>query len=205
MKRYQVYLCNAIAEPVLKARAITTDSPAATNKVISMSRALKKAGGTPLVLSFGRGRQRGTGFKYSIKVGRLNGTPIIYAAFWHLPVLTHIVSLCSAAAIVLSLCWRRRVRSLIIYNRSPHAICALMIANLFHHPCVLDLEDGYIPSSSVSVIRWLRLIGRLVKENHVDRIIVAFSPLPKHLQQTVKLNIEVDNPVRGEMENLAVK
>ncbi len=154
LNRYYVYLSNAMAESVANERSIKTDSPAGTNKVLSVCRAIRLAGGRPLVLSLGRGRQNRSGSKHPAKVVRQNGIPIIYAAFWNIPALTHVVSLSSAGAIMAYLCMRRRVRSVMSYNRSPHFLAALSIANAFRRPCFLDLEDGYIVARASILARW---------------------------------------------------
>lgn len=150
-----IYLCNALDERTRAERSITSDSPAATQKVLQVTSALRKSGVGALVLSLGRGRQQGSGKWYSTKVAREMGVPIIYAPFFDFPVLTHLVSLIS----LLPLIWRLRLRRgssvILAYNRLPHYLMAIEMARLLKVRRFLDLEDGDVQDGATIIRRWL--------------------------------------------------
>ena len=138
-----VYLSNAIDERVKAERAITTDSPAATNKVLALVSAMRGAGMRCIVLSLGRGRQTGSGIRHAVMLRRLEHGAAIYAAFWQLPLVTHLVSFVSLAWLLAKLIWRHPSLSVLAYNRSFHYLPALLLARLLGVRVYLDLEDGY--------------------------------------------------------------
>lgn len=138
-----VYLCNAVDERAKQERAITTDSPAATNKVLALSGAMRAAGMHCLILSLGRGRQDRSGRRHSAQVSRASGQQILYCAFWHLPILTHIVSFFSLTILLRYLLRQSPGLSILVYNRSYHYLPALLFARLLGAKIFLDLEDGY--------------------------------------------------------------
>lgn len=143
-KQLVVYLCNAVDESIRARRQITTDSPAATNKVFAIAGSLRQAGLHCIVLSLGRGRQNGKG-SWHPAVARRTGTAVtLYCAFLHLPLLTHLVTALSLTFLVVRLAWCNPNLSLLSYNRAYHYIPALVVARLMRVRSCLDLEDGYI-------------------------------------------------------------
>lgn len=141
--KYYIYMCNAIDDVVKAERRITTDSPAASNKVFGISRALASAKARVVVLSMGRGRQDGSGRRYSARLKRSAGIPVIYAAFLNIPFLTHIVSSFSLMFCLWRIIRKRRA-VLIAYNRFPYYLPTLLLARAAGIPCYLDLEDGFM-------------------------------------------------------------
>lgn len=149
-KNVFIYLSNAIDEQTKISRVIITDSPAATNKVIGITRAVNDQGWHSIILSLGRGRQNGSGNYYLRNHIEKDGLTFFYAGFLHFPFLTHIVTIFSLAHTFIDIYLRFRncnIR-LLIYNRSYHYFLTLIIARLMQVPCYLDLEDGSNVSES---------------------------------------------------------
>jgi glycosyltransferase involved in cell wall biosynthesis len=146
-----VIVCNALDDATRVARAITTDSPAASRKVFMMCRATRLAGIRPLVLSLGRGRAGGTGRSFGAAVRRIDGVPVMYAPFTHRRLLSELVSLLAPAWLL----WRSRrlagEKTVLFYNCLPAYIPALVMARLLGMRTVLDLEDGAV---AVPTHRW---------------------------------------------------
>jgi glycosyltransferase involved in cell wall biosynthesis len=139
-----VYLSNALDESTRAKRSITTDSPAATNKVFALAGAMRGVGIRCTVLSLGRGRQNYTGMFHVATARRLEHGAILYAAFWQLPWLTHLVSFVSLAWLLAKLIRRHPALCVLVYNRAYHYLLALLLARLLGVRVYLDLEDGYI-------------------------------------------------------------
>ena len=139
-----LYLCNALDEATSYHRQITTDSPAATNKVVGLAEVMRQIGLRCIVLSLGRGRQNGKGKWYPVSIRRCRSTTILYCGFLHLPILTHIISAISLVFIIVSIARRYPNLTLLSYNRSYHYVPALIMARFIHVRSCLDLEDGYI-------------------------------------------------------------
>lgn len=139
-----VYLSNAVDESIKAERAITTDSPAATNKVLALAGAMRGVGMRCTVLSLGRGRQNGTGIQHAATARRLEHCTVLYAAFWQSPWLTHLVSFVSLAWLLAKLIRRHPGLCVLVYNRAYHYLPALLLARLLGVRVYLDLEDGYI-------------------------------------------------------------
>ncbi len=150
-----VYLSNAVDESIRAERAITTDSPAATNKVLALAGAMRGVGMRCTVLSLGRGRQNGTGIRHAATARRLEHGAILYAAFWQSPWLTHLVSFVSLAWLLAKLIRRHPSLCVLVYNRAYHYLPALLLARLLGVRVYLDLEDGYIVEGR-GVIRHLK-------------------------------------------------
>lgn len=138
-----IYLSNAIDEAIKEERAITSDSPAATNKVFALSIAMRCVDIRCIVLSLGRGRQNGTGIRYPATARRLQHGIILYADFWQSPWLTHFVSFVSPALLLIKLMRHYPNPSILAYNRSYHYLLTLLLARLLGVRAYLDLEDGY--------------------------------------------------------------
>jgi glycosyltransferase involved in cell wall biosynthesis len=150
-----VYLCNAVDEKTRSERKITTDSPAATQKVLQVTSALRKSGVRALVLSLGRGRQQGSGKWYSAKVVRTGGVATIYAPYFDFPILTHLVSLLGLLPLIWRLRCSRGSPALLSYNRLPHYLLAMELARLLRFRRFLDLEDGDVQETGSVSRRWL--------------------------------------------------
>ena len=150
-----IYLCNALDEQTCLERGIYSDSPAATQKVFQIVSVLRNSGVEVVVLSLGRGRQRGSGKWHPAKVVRRGGVSIVYAPFFDFPALTHLVSL----ACLLPLMWRLRSISgqsvLLSYNRLPHYLAAMEMARLLRFRRFLDLEDGDVQDGGSALRRWV--------------------------------------------------
>lgn len=146
-----LYLCSAVDEGTKTARHIVFNNAAATNKVFRLAKALQNQDIDIHVVSLGRGRQSGSKEKFPIQKVNLFGFPIHYAAFWHIPILTHIVSAFSLAAIVKQLSRGFQGRVIVIaYNRLWHYIPALLSSKFYKCENYLDLEDGNIPPKTLS-------------------------------------------------------
>ena len=151
-----LYLCNAFDEQTKQERGVVTDSPAASRKVFGVARALSYAGMDVAVLSLGRGRQDGSGRCFVHKQTDHDGITVAYAAFWHMPVLTHLVS--AFSMLVLVMAYRKKgAKRVLAYNRCIHYLPALVYARLAGMKCFLDLEDGWLsqPSFLQRFLTWL--------------------------------------------------
>jgi glycosyltransferase involved in cell wall biosynthesis len=179
-----VYLCNAVDESIRAERDITTDSPAATNKVLALAGAMRGVGMRCTVLSLGRGRQNGSCIQHAAAARRLEHGAILYAAFWHSPWLTHLVSFASPAWLLAKLIRRHPALCVLVYNRAYHYLPALLLARLLGVRVYLDLEDGYIVEGRGG-IRHLknRLTRRLFSWLCPDGSMVANSRLVMQLNQ----------------------
>ena len=137
------YLCTAIDEGTKKERNVHFDSPAATNKVFSVAKALQSQGVDIHILSLGRGKQTGSGKKHHSLSRNIKGIPVHYAAFWHLPILTHIVGAFSLSNLFRQFTKEYKGRIIVIaYNRLWHYLPTLVLAIQTHADGYLDLEDG---------------------------------------------------------------
>lgn len=142
-KSKYLYLCNALDDLTKSERNISTDSPAASNKVFSLCRALLGVGANISVLSMGRGRQDGTTVWHRHFSRDYLGVSVCYATFWNISILTHLVTAFSLMYLLLKDIFKYKV-VLIAYNRQWHFVPTLLMAYLLRVPCFLDLEDGYI-------------------------------------------------------------
>jgi glycosyltransferase involved in cell wall biosynthesis len=184
-----MYLCNAIDDHTRAARNVTSDSPAATQKVLQVAKAVRVSGGRMIVISLGRGRQDNSWRWFGTAVRRVNGVPVLYLPFIHAPVLSHVVSLVSAAIYVLKL-ERRLPAKLLTYNRSPHYLLALLAGRLARIASFVDIEDGFPPAhTKLSRLRLLLTRGlynrlapngallacrALAQEYHVAKTMVCY-------------------------------
>lgn len=153
-----IYLCNAIDEQLRSERKITTDSPAATEKVFQVSSALRYAGVGVVILSLGRGRQQKTGKWFSTKLVRINGIPTVYAPFFDAPIVTHLISLIGLLPLVWSLRSRHGTPVILAYNRLPHYLFAMEFAKILRFKRFLDLEDGDVTGDVGLLQRWIARI-----------------------------------------------
>ena len=145
-----IYLCNVLDDATKVERKITTDSPAATNKVFGLCLALQNAGAEVVILSMGRGRQQGSFARFFRSEYFHTGIQVFYAAFWDIPFLTHLATACSLAGQLFRIGRRKKQPVLVAYNRLWHYMPTLCIARLLRIPCYLDLEDGFVGRPGVS-------------------------------------------------------
>lgn len=149
------FICNALDDATRLERGIVSDSPAASRKIFLLCKAMRKVGVRATVISFGRGRQDGTGHYFRSKVQRVNGVPVIYLPFYNKSVLSELLSLFSLVPIL----WRMRsakgAKAALFYNRMPAYLFGLVLAKILRFKTVLDLEDGEINSSNWS-LAWLK-------------------------------------------------
>ena len=75
------YLCSIIDEKTKSERGILADSPAATKKVLDVSRTLKNRVARIYVLSMGRGKQAGKASKHAATAKRLWNTCTVCLLF----------------------------------------------------------------------------------------------------------------------------
>lgn len=135
------FYCNALPEKVRIRRAINTDSPAATRKVMAMSRALRSAGVRAVVVSMARGPGRGEGFDRSI-VTRVDGVPVVCGPLWYVPVLSQLLSgLWLAWFAWRAARWGGDVRHL-FYNQMSLYLPSLFALRLRGAAIAVDIEDG---------------------------------------------------------------
>lgn len=137
------YLCNAIEESVKAERRIVTDSPAATNKVLGLAAAMREADMHCVVLSLGRGRQNGSMNQHRALSCRSRSAVVLYCAFVHVPILTHLVTMLSLIILLARLVKKYPKLTLLVYNRGYHYVPALIVARIVGLNSFLDLEDGY--------------------------------------------------------------
>lgn len=167
-----VYFSNAINESVCLDRQITSDSPAATNKVFGLAGAMRHANINCVVLSLGRGRQNSQGGWHPAVTLRYARTVVLYCSFLHVPVLSHLVTAVSLLSLSLRLV-RRNSRVIILsYNRVWHYVPALVVMRMLRIRSFLDLEDGYIVGTNgrsgiknmfaSGLFRWLCPDGAMV-------------------------------------------
>ena len=163
MRRLYV-LCNALDDATRRERGISTDSPAASHKVFALSRLLRGAGIRVYILSYGRGKQDGTGRYFPAVVRRREGVPLIYLPFINLPALSETLSLFAPAWALVRL--RDRRGTLLFYNRIAAHLPALLAAKLLDFRSVLDLEDGEVGQAGNPAMG----IGSRLKKALFDRL-----------------------------------
>ena len=134
------YISNVFEDSVKAERGITTDSPAANRKVISLCSAVKRAGGFVEVVSLGRGRSQGTWKSFPVTVAQAGTVPITYLRYLDVPLLTHFVTMISLLSVVMRKARKNSV--FVFYNYYPHYLLALLFCSLTGSRCVLDIEDG---------------------------------------------------------------
>lgn len=139
-----IMLCNAMADHVRIARSISTDSPAATRKIVMMMQALRTAGVRPTLISLGRGRQDGSGRDHPARAGRIGGIPVAYGRFVERPLLSQLVSLFAPFPVLWGRRRHARKTTLILYNRMFSHVLALWFAWALGYRTMLDLEDGEV-------------------------------------------------------------
>jgi len=134
------YVSNAFEESVKNQRGITTDSPAANRKVITLCKAVKQAGGDVEIISLGRGRVKGTWKSYSLISTQADIVPITYLPYLDASLITHLVTMVSLFSFVIGR--TDKDSTFIFYNYYPHYLLALLFCKLTSRKCILDIEDG---------------------------------------------------------------
>lgn len=142
--RPQLYFySNAMPEAVRVRRGIDTDSPAATRKILAMSRALRSAGVRAVVVSMARGPRRGGGFDRG-GIMRVEGVPVVYGPLWNVPVLSHLLSAMWLACFAWRMAYRTGNVRHLFYNQITLYLPALHVLALRRAAIAVDIEDGPI-------------------------------------------------------------
>lgn len=171
-----IFLCNALDDVTRTERGISTDSPAATKKVLFMSRALRQGGVRPIILSMGRGGETAEWKSYPPVVRRIEGLPIIYIPYTSIPIFSQLLSVLGLiyVACILRL---RGVKHLIFYNRTTAFLPTLLVSSLMRCKNILDLEDGEVRlESRFFSFSCVRTVARLF-DFLCDRALLACSAL----------------------------
>lgn len=143
MKRRVIFMCNAFDDMTRTARGISTDSPAASKKIIQLCKALRLYDVKPIVLSMGRGGRTSDWKMYSGAVRRVDGITSIYIPFTTIPFLSQLLSIAGLVYVTMKLRFRG-AKHLIFYNRSNAFLPSLLISTILGYNNILDLEDGEI-------------------------------------------------------------
>lgn len=146
-----MFVCNALDDATRIERGITTDSPAASRKVLQLARAVRLSGVRPIVLSLGRGRTNGSSRYFGAIVKRVDGVPVIYLPFLHRRVFSELLSMTASIPILWRLRRKPGKRGVLFYNRMLAYFPALVSAKAMGFRTALDLEDGDIDVPSRSV------------------------------------------------------
>lgn len=136
------YLCNAFDDVTRLERQVVTDSPAASRKIFSVVKAARTAKIRSWVVSMGRGRQNGSGRYFPAKVVRVDRVPVIYLPFIHFPLLSQLLTLFAFVPLLWRFCRRPGQKTLLLYNRFPAYMVALIWGRMLGFHATLDLEDG---------------------------------------------------------------
>lgn len=178
-----VFFSNFVDERTRTERNITTDSPAASRKVLNACRALQAGGARPIILSMGRGRALGGRVRQGWVVRRIDRVPVVYAPYYHRKWLSEVVSLAAPAFFILK---RRKYRRalLLLYNRLVFGLPPLLAARLVGWPTVFDLEDGEFSHGSnnaskrlSTLVRFGRRLTMGLYDRHCQRAILAATAL----------------------------
>lgn len=151
-------LCNAMSDKVRNQRGITTDSPAATRKIVMMAQVLAQGGVRPTLLSLGRGRADGSPGQFPAQAGRIGHVPIAYGRFTRRRFLSEWQSLVAPFPILWSRRRHARHTTLLLYNRMDSHVPALWFARLLGYRTMLDLEDGQVLSAERRLAPRIRML-----------------------------------------------
>ena len=157
---------NAMGDDVRAERAIASDSPAATRKVVGLARALRAAGARPTIVSMGRGKTRPGIASRPGKVRRLHGIPIVYGPMSHVPILSQVLTLSWLLAIAARLGRRRPKAVHLFYNQLNAYLPAVIWLRLADRRVAVDIEDGPVAGGASHATAFgnasTSLFGRLV-------------------------------------------
>jgi len=137
-----IFICNALEDVTRLERDIVTDSPAASKKIFEMAYALRSVGDQAVILSMGRGTTKRNHSFYKSKVVRINGVPVIYAPFSHIPFLSQLLSIVSMPYLLFLLSSYCGETAVVFYNRTSAYITTLLTSVFLGVNRVLDLEDA---------------------------------------------------------------
>ena len=104
-----------------------------------------------IILSFGRGPQDGSGRYFPAKARRVQGVPVIYLPFLHLPLLSELLSLLSPIPALWRIRRKQGRKTALFYNRMVLYLPALAVARMLRFETALDLEDGEIDARDPSI------------------------------------------------------
>jgi glycosyltransferase involved in cell wall biosynthesis len=153
-----IYLCGILDEKTKAERGLEADSPAATKKVLDVTKALGLGINNTYVVSMGRGKQNEGRSSHKVKVCKLKGIPTIYAQYSPIPFYTYVLSALSLIKIVFGLYKKASGEKvhIIAYNRQSLYLPALIVARLLSIKCYLDLEDAQLIGKSNKFVTLLK-------------------------------------------------
>lgn len=169
-------MCNALDDLTRSERGISTDSPAATRKIILMCKALRLAGVRPIILSMGRGGSIAEWKSFSSVVRRIDGLPLLYIPFTSIPILSQLLSALALIYVVFKL-RLRGIKRLIFYNRTEAFLPSLLASSIFGYKNILDLEDGEVRKSGYLLSRFFAKMITYAFDVFCDRALIACSAL----------------------------
>ena len=178
MKPRIFIICNVLEDFTRLNREITTDSPAASRKVIMLCKSLKQAGIRPLIISQGRGKANGKFKYYGFSIRRIEEVPILYLPFSHVPIISELLSLFSPLYVIFKN--RRRIikKAIVYYNRNISYFPTLLLSALLGYINILDLEDGEVDSDHMRSHNYLyRFIQDVYDQLCSDGALLACSSL----------------------------
>lgn len=143
MARQIFFYCNALDDRERHARAIVSDSPAATRKIVGICLALRSVGVRCTMVSMGRGKADGSGRYHRPHAARLEGVPVVYGPMSHRRMLSPLLSLLWLAAMAWRL-RRRRNAVHLFYNQLTAYLPALLCLRAAGCRTAVDIEDGPI-------------------------------------------------------------
>jgi glycosyltransferase involved in cell wall biosynthesis len=176
MTKRIIFMCNALDDLTRLERGISTDSPAATRKVLLMSKALRLADVKPIILSMGRGGSIAEWRNYSGAVRRVDGLPLLYIPFSSIPLLSQLISAFGLMYAIFKL-RLRGVQYLIFYNRTNAFVPSLLLSSIMGYKNILDIEDGEVRMSGRSFSFSISRMGTRIFDVLCDRALLACSAL----------------------------
>lgn len=135
-----LYFCGLLTDRLIQSRALSPSTGSRAPRLLPTLRACRRNRLHAWAVSLGRSRQRGTWRWHPVTVERIQGVPVIYAAYWDCPVFTHFITAFSLALITWRI--RKRVASAVFWNAVPHYLLSLLVVRCMCIRCVVDLEDG---------------------------------------------------------------
>lgn len=176
MRRRIIFMCNALDDVTRIKRGISTDSPAASKKIILLCKALRLDGVRIIILSMGRGGGISEWRNFSGGVHRVNGVPVIYLPFTTIPLFSQLLSSTGLMFAIFKL-RLRFFTHLIYYNRTLAFLPSLLISTVLGYSNTLDLEDGEVRNKkSIKTIARVGLVARLF-DKLCSKAILACSTL----------------------------
>lgn len=176
MMRRIIFMCNALDDVTRRKRGISTDSPAASKKIILLCKALRLNGVRTIILSMGRGGGISGWRNFSGGVHRVNGVPIIYMPFTTIPLISQFLSSLSLIGAIFKL-RLRLFTHLIYYNRTVAFLPSLLISAVLRYRNILDLEDGEVSEKrGVRTAARIRIVSRLF-DRFCSKVLLSCSAL----------------------------